>query len=59
MDYAVLRSQRELQEISKRGDKQMIDMMKDWFEDFMKLKSWVKVLAVVILVVLLHHWVLH
>ena len=37
----------------------MIDMIKDWFEDFRKLKSWVKVLAVVILVVLLHHWVLH
>ena len=37
----------------------MIDMIKDWFEDFMKLKSWVKVLAVVILVVLLHHCVLH
>ena len=37
----------------------MIDMIKDWFEDFMKLKSWVKVLAAVIVVVLLHHWVLH
>jgi|TARA_R100001129_G_scaffold23703_1_gene15167 hypothetical protein len=37
----------------------MLDMMKDWFEDFMKLKSWVKVLAVVVVVVMLHHWVLH
>ena len=37
----------------------MIDMMKDWFEDFMKLKSWVKVLAGVVVVVMLHHWVLH
>lgn len=37
----------------------MIDMIKDWFQDFMKLKSWVKVLMVVVLVVLLHHWVLH
>ena len=33
----------------------MLDMMKDWFEDFMKLKSWVKVLAVVVVVVMLHH----
>jgi hypothetical protein len=37
----------------------MIDMIKDWFEDFMKLKSWVKVSMVVIIVILLHHWVLH
>ena len=37
----------------------MLDMMKDWFEDFMKLKSWVKVLAVVVVVVMLHNWVLH
>ena len=37
----------------------MLDMMKDWFEDFMKLKSWVKVLAVVVVVVMLHHLVLH
>ena len=37
----------------------MLDMMKDWFEDFMKLKSWVKVLEVVVVVVMLHHWVLH
>lgn len=37
----------------------MIDIIKDWFEDFMKLKSWVKVLAVVVVIVILHHWVLH
>ena len=37
----------------------MIEMIKDWFEDFMKLKSGVKVLAVEIVVVMLHHWVLH
>lgn len=37
----------------------MIDIIKDWFEDFMKLKSWVKVLAVVVVTVILHHWVLH
>ena len=37
----------------------MIDMLKDWFEDFMKLKSWVKVLPVMVLVIMMHHWVLH
>ena len=37
----------------------MLDMMKDWFEDFMKLKSWVKVLAVVVVVVMLQILFLH
>ena len=37
----------------------MIDMIKDWFEDFMKLKSWVKIVAVLIIVVALHQLVLH
>tara|TARA_Y100000004_G_scaffold158781_1_gene185283 strand:+ start:896 stop:1009 length:114 start_codon:yes stop_codon:yes gene_type:complete len=37
----------------------MIDMIKDWFEDFMKLKLWVKIMAVLIIVVALHQLVLH
>jgi len=37
----------------------MLDMIKDWFEGFTKLKSWVKIAMVLILVVALHHWVLH
>jgi len=37
----------------------MIDMIKDWFEGFTKLKSWVKITMLLVLVVALHHWVLH
>jgi len=37
----------------------MLDIIKDWFEDFKKLKSWVKIAILLVLVVALHHWVLH
>jgi len=37
----------------------MLDMIKDWFEAFTKLKSWVQIGLIVILVVLLHQYILH
>ncbi len=37
----------------------IVDTVMDWFEGFTKLKSWVRVLMVMALVVVLHHWVLH
>jgi hypothetical protein len=37
----------------------MLDMVKDWFEAFTKLKSWVQIAIIVILVVILHHFILH
>ena len=35
------------------------DTVMDWNEGFTKLKSWERVLMVMALVVVLHHWVLH
>jgi hypothetical protein len=37
----------------------MLDMLKDWFETFTKLKSWVQISIIVVLVVLLHQYILH
>lgn len=37
----------------------MLDMIKDWFGAFTKLKSWVQISIVILLVVLLHNYILH
>jgi|11BtaG_2_1085332.scaffolds.fasta_scaffold11998_2 hypothetical protein len=37
----------------------MLGKLKEWFDAFTNLKSWVQISVIIILVVLLHHYILH